>query len=66
MNATQLRNLFLLMIILGAAAVLLGALAKLQHWPLGNVLLGGGMFLEIASGVGLAVVSSRRFSGSGK
>jgi hypothetical protein len=57
MNTAQLRALFLFFIIICAALVMLGALAKIQHWPVGNLLLVIGMIGEIVCAVGLAASS---------
>jgi hypothetical protein len=61
MNAAQRLALFLVMIAAGAGLVVLGMVSKMQHWPVGNYLLGGGLLLEISAGVGLAITSSRKF-----
>jgi hypothetical protein len=57
MNTAQLRALFLLFIIVCAGLVLLGALAKIQHWPVANALLVAGMIGEVVCAVGLGAAS---------
>lgn len=39
--------LFSVLLITGALLVVMGALAKIQHWGCGNILLGSGMLLNI-------------------
>ncbi len=62
MNATQRRTLFLLMIAVGAAMVLVGAVLKIKAWPYANVLLGVGVLLEIAAALGLTIAGLRKIS----
>lgn len=57
MTTAQLRTLFLVLIILGSGLVLLGALAKIQHWPTANILLPAGMLAEILAAGGFVVIS---------
>lgn len=48
MNASSLRPLLLLLIILSAGMVLVGALAKMQHWGFnGDTLIATGMLTEV-------------------
>lgn len=58
MTTAQLRALFLFLIIVAAGLVLLGALAKIQHWSIANGLLITGMIAEVICAVGLGAVSA--------
>ncbi len=59
MTTVQLRNLFLVLIIVGSGLVLLGALAKFRHWPAANVLLPIGLLAEMVAAVGFLFISLR-------
>lgn len=54
-----MRALLLFLLILSSVVILLGALAKIQHWPVANPLLGAGLMMEIACAIGLVVLSWR-------
>ena len=59
MTTAQLRTLFLVLIILGSGLVLLGALAKIQHWPAANALLPAGMLAEMLAAAGFIIIMVR-------
>jgi hypothetical protein len=59
MKPAMVRTLFIILLIIGSIVVLLGALAKIQHWPLANLILPIGMLLEIIAAIGLTILSWR-------
>ena len=59
MKPAMARALFIVLIIVGSLIVVIGALAKIQHWPIANLLLPIGMLLEIIAAIGLAILSWR-------
>jgi hypothetical protein len=63
MKPAALRSLLLIALILGSGLVLVGAIAKAQHWPVSNLLLGMGLILEVGCGIGLAIFSWRGRNG---
>ncbi len=46
-----MRHLVILLIILASAAVLFGVMAKLNHWPGGDYLIGAGLLTELAAAI---------------
>jgi hypothetical protein len=42
-----MRNLLILLLILASFSVLVGVLAKVQHWPGADILLGAGLITEL-------------------
>jgi hypothetical protein len=64
MHPSTTRTLLLLLLVVASLAVLLGAFAKIQHWPTANYFLVGGMAMELICGIGFAVVSWKSRSGN--
>ena len=46
-----MRHLVILLVILASVAVLIGVLAKIQHWPGGDYLIGAGLLTEVAAAI---------------
>lgn len=59
MNTGTTRILLLILLVVASIAVLIGALAKIQHWPGANYFLVMGMMMELVCGIGFVVVSLR-------
>ncbi len=46
-----MRHLLILLLIIASLSVLFGVLAKLNHWPGGDLLIGAGLLTETAAAV---------------